>query len=935
MRVGSTGFTDDQQAALYYSRRRRRQRLAGGTTTDWTSGFALSDGTKPAIALDFLNARYYDGSNNAAALSSMVSGSPVVNASGMVANAHYSVIGPLLVALQGSAVTVVAEVTSNNAAAYKGLLAGATSAAQILVISDTNYLSSFAQSTSLNVNPTDPRDWTVPRKVATCWNASGRSIVSSLSFVTSDAHTFSAPASAVIGALDASDAFPFGGTIRSLAVYPARVSNAVLDAAVRGMLATEFALGSNGAYVDCGASTLAYEWTQPWTAVARVKPTGSGAYGAIIFTNCGTTSKVNGYEMWIGGPGAPGGAGHLFVRLLADWANTKYIGVYGSTNLNDGNYHTVAATYDGSGVAAGVKLYVDGVLETMTVEMDTLAGATIVGNNQMELFNQAPNGSSTVKYQGYCKYFSISNVVRSAGYIAALDVRYGPETAANLQMVYDFNVDGGTVVADSSGNASNGTVVGTPVTEWAWLDTPQAPAWADYWILGGTTAPSIVLDFENNRYYATGTGNGAPALASLVQNAGTVDANGLNFTGANNVNCIGAFLAALQAAAVTAVVSIKGLPNTQVAGILAFGSGNPDAPLLVDDSNVGFWNAWNGTTLATNYNDNVAINSSTGPVNCAVAWNAGNRKIVWNNTSPVASVASSFAQPVTSAKLGNYAANALPYTGKIRNIAIYPGYVSDTLLKGASWRGPWRITPFGTGGKGLKILSGDRLYAVGATPLNWEKTQAWTMTATFFLQTGNLSATVGNILFANVGLGAPWTGYEAYVEKTSKKIRVRIMSGWDGTSANNRIEVDGSSNVCDAHNIVHITYDGSGVAAGVKIYVNGVLDTMTVNVDNLTGSIVNANKFCVACQEDATGTHGSFALNDLMMAFILDNVARSAAYVSQYGSPAGYMGIAPAPDANTQLYYDFRELTGVTTRDRSVNGYNGLATTATWVTAIW
>jgi hypothetical protein len=44
---------------------------------------------------------------------------------------------------------------------------------------------------------------------------------------------------------------------------------------------------------------------------------------------------------------------------------------------NDLLWHLVVVTYDGSGVAAGMAGYVDGVLQTPTVERDTLTGSTV------------------------------------------------------------------------------------------------------------------------------------------------------------------------------------------------------------------------------------------------------------------------------------------------------------------------------------------------------------------------------------------------------------------------------------------------------------------------------------------------------------------------------------------------------------------------------
>lgn len=447
--------------------------FGAGIPAQWQSQFNLSDGTGPIIALDFLHNRYFNGVSNTANLNTMVAGNPTVQADGMVATTHYSVIGPFLTALQNSAVTIVTEVTGANTAAFKGIMAGPTVFDQILVISDTNVLNSFTDGTTLAVS--GATDWTAPTKAGTCFDASGRSLACTLHApVQSDSHVFAPITAAVLGALDTIDEFPFtNGRIRTLAVYPVRAPVGVLGQAVTipGSVTAIAINNQGGAYLNPGASTLAYEYTQPWTSVARVKlDASSNRYGAIFFTNCSSTTTVNGYEMWAGGQLSPTGQNKwlLFVRIIGDFPNNKYLGVYGSTNLNDGAYHTVAATYDGSGVVAGVKLYVDGAAETMTTEIDGLAGTTIVGNNQMQIFNQAPDTNNIVFFGGFCKYFSISSVERSASYIASLNVDSGVETATNIEMMYGFDTDS-TTVADLSGNGRNATIVGTRPTDWDWV----------------------------------------------------------------------------------------------------------------------------------------------------------------------------------------------------------------------------------------------------------------------------------------------------------------------------------------------------------------------------------------------------------------------------------------------------------------------------------
>jgi hypothetical protein len=60
----------------------------------------------------------------------------------------------------------------------------------------------------------------------------------------------------------------------------------------------------------------------------------------------------------------------------------------------------------------------------------------------------------------------------------------------------------------------------------------------------------------------------------------------------------------------------------------------------------------------------------------------------------------------------------------------------------------------------------------------------------------------------------------------------------------------------------------------------------------------------------------------------LSNIARSASYFSGISATR----IRPAVDANTLVYYDFREGTVTTTADRSGNGYNGTFTgTLPWI----
>ncbi len=218
--------------------------------------------------------------------------------------------------------------------------------------------------------------------------------------------------------------------------------------------------------VDFGA-ILQYERTQAWTAYAVISgiyvvppvyiPSGTAA--GIIFTNSLNNAAHPGYEFWIDGTGV------LHVRVIHDIAAPNYVGVYGTTNVCDGAAHVVVATYDGSSTAAGVKIYLDGVLETLHTESDTLS-ATIVSAGPWLIGQQ--DGEDFYLGGGIAD-FQLSKVVRSASYIAQYAQRNNvPPLDSSHDMYVAFDENTGTTAADQSANAFTGTLTnaGMWVTNW-------------------------------------------------------------------------------------------------------------------------------------------------------------------------------------------------------------------------------------------------------------------------------------------------------------------------------------------------------------------------------------------------------------------------------------------------------------------------------------
>lgn len=214
-------------------------------------------------------------------------------------------------------------------------------------------------------------------------------------------------------------------------------------------------------------NVLEYERTQPWTVMVAIKlftkcPAGGAS---VIFSNVPATGpNYPGYELWVDQNGK------LRVRIISSIVN-NYIGLIGNTNVVDSTWHFVAATYDGSSKAAGVKIYLDGVPQTLSVESDTLTASIVASGQSIIIGNQAGR-SITFQARGYIDEFSISDVVRSAAYIAAHSTPSSlPPIDANTQLYCRFDEGVGNTAYDSSGNVFNAVFSG--------LHSTEAESWTD------------------------------------------------------------------------------------------------------------------------------------------------------------------------------------------------------------------------------------------------------------------------------------------------------------------------------------------------------------------------------------------------------------------------------------------------------------------------
>lgn len=197
------------------------------------------------------------------------------------------------------------------------------------------------------------------------------------------------------------------------------------------------------------------------------------SYGGILGSNAITV------EAWI----IPGANGE---EIITSWGNDTYQGgrftfrvkavgsidvirvenkgggLDGAVNVNDGNWHHVAVTYDPSATIK-YKLYVDGVLDTQ----GNIATALNVGSGTNMRIGRRLHAVYTGYFSGKIDEVRVWNVVRTQSELAAnKDTEISP-VPASLVAYYQFNqgIAGGSnagvdTLIDLSANANHGSLIG-------------------------------------------------------------------------------------------------------------------------------------------------------------------------------------------------------------------------------------------------------------------------------------------------------------------------------------------------------------------------------------------------------------------------------------------------------------------------------------------
>jgi len=200
------------------------------------------------------------------------------------------------------------------------------------------------------------------------------------------------------------------------------------------------------------ADVLDSNFNEPLTLSAWVKTSTDGSQSLI--TKQDSSSPYSGYNL------QTGAGGFIFFQLVNDYSS-NVIEVRSTNDLNydDGIWHHVVATYDGSSSASGVKIFFDGNAVATTTTLNNLTTTT---TNSIPL-NLGSRNAAAQYLNGQLDEARIYNRALTPGEVNDL-YNWAPGPVG----YWKFDDGSGSTVADSSGNNNPATITdGSTVGEWA------------------------------------------------------------------------------------------------------------------------------------------------------------------------------------------------------------------------------------------------------------------------------------------------------------------------------------------------------------------------------------------------------------------------------------------------------------------------------------
>ena len=325
-------------------------------------------------------------------------------------------------------------------------------------------------------------------------------------------------------------------------------------------LQNALSLDGTGDYASSGnIASVNFDRLDPFTLEAWVNTSASG-----LLTIAGQQEDVGGgtgYRIFI--------HDGLFRMSLNNTSGTDQLAVNAENSLiNDGNWHHVAVTYDGTGGASGVNMYIDGERYNNEIVNDNLVSSTV----STASFSIGSRNDVSQFFNGSIDQVRVWDIERTQDEIydnAYLSLTSEP----NLQLAFDFDQPSGAAVDAVAGN--DGTLAGdaTYVASTALDNDVFAPLF--------TSGFPFIDDITDNDFRINSNANEGSFLWVGVY------ADGATPTADDVVNGTGAitFAAALSSSAVTRIGggALSQSTNYDVFFVLEdFSTNRQNAPTLLE-----------------------------------------------------------------------------------------------------------------------------------------------------------------------------------------------------------------------------------------------------------------------------------------------------------------------------------------------------------------
>jgi hypothetical protein len=698
-------------------------------------------------------------------------------------------------------------------------------------------------------------------------------------------------------------------------------TDAVLDVPGRTLFSAGSVLfGGTDEYVTMG-DVLSFERTQAFTLSCWVRYVSAPG---MLFAKSAGFSTYQGYQLYLYS------AGDMNFTLYSNYSGGS--GQYMDTtsavsNASDGSWHHVAVTYNGDSVGANVQFYVDGAPIGKTVNHDNLA-STIITTAPLCLGGHSNLGSAN-NFAG--------NIDEAAVHSRAL-------SAAEISWIYN------------SGLPRDLYASGAPFDLAAWWRMGDGDVYSTLRDYGPRAVYPSVRDLSGSNYTGTMTNMEVADLVSDTPGKSAPSMKSVLFGGTDEYATMGNILAFEydQACSFSCWFKTTGRGefvsklDTVPRGYCFYtANGRIVAQWLNSGTNLVAL-----VTTASGFNDNnwrhACLTKNTGYSASGGAWHiyvdGVDQALTINADTLTATILTSVAFMV-----GSDAYSAPDYfTGSLDEVSIYSkalsaaevtwiynggtpraltdsGCPSDlaawwkmgdgdtfpTLLDSGpgGWVNPYpTITDYsGSGYTGTMTnmettdvvidaptaptglhstaFEGTNEYVDMGDVLGFERTDPFT-----FAFWAKYTSTSQMTVLAKMYADTPFTGYnimllggQIYVELLNT-----YMSNWL------RVVTTGTFNDGAWHHVI-VTYTGSSVAAGVKVYVDNVERSTTINADSLTASILTSVPFNLGIRNLGVGSYTGPFVGQLNNVGIWNRVLSSDDRVAVYGglpsvAPSGLIG---------------------------------------------